>query len=77
MLVVLLPETRGRHSVLGASAPIPSALEAGLRRGVGRESLAPEEDPLRAARGLAWGFALSVPVWLLIALGLWIIAGAA
>jgi hypothetical protein len=47
------------------------------RRRVGRGSFAPEENPLRAVRGLAWGLALSVPAWLLLALVLWIIAGAA
>lgn len=36
-----------------------------------------ESDALRAVRGLAWGFALSVPAWLLLPLVLWIIAGAA
>jgi hypothetical protein len=56
-----LPNPRGRRRWRLAI----SAIEAGERVG--------PDDPRRFWRGLWWGWVVSVPLWLLIAWGLWML----
>jgi len=62
---------RDRHGVSDPAAEPRMTLTHSLPG-----AFAPEEDPLRAARGFASAFALSAAVWILIALVLWLVAGA-